>query len=443
MRFLGIGDYNDLGDMYRRLIAARHEVRVFVGDPEGHDVLGGLVPLVADWRHELDWVRAAGEDGIVLFEGADRGAVQDELRADGFNAIGGSAYGDRLENDRAFGQSVLREIGLRTAATHEFDDFSTAAAFVRTHPERYVFKLNGSGFASRHNYVGELPDGRDVLALLEMHRTRWPDMGQRPSFVLMRHVEGVEVGIGAYFDGERFLTPACLDWEHKRLFPGDLGELTGEMGTLVTYRGAERLFARTLAPMAERLRESGYVGYINLNTIVNEDGVWPLEFTCRFGYPGYAILEALHREGWAAILARMVRRSSGSGATFATHPGYAVGVVLTAPPFPYRAGYAELSKGMPILFREELSAAEREHLHYCEVAARGCPGGDEAGGLVASGVVGDLMIATGRGDTVETAQHAAYALARKVVVPNLRYRTDIGDRFLREDREKLVRWGWL
>ena len=95
---------------------------------------------------------------------------------------------------------------------------------------------------------------------------------------------------------------------------------------------------------------------------------------------------------------------------------------------------------MPILFREELSAAEREHLHYCEVAARG---GDEADGLVASGVVGDLMIATGRGDTVETAQHAAYALARKVVVPNLRYRTDIADRFLREDREKLVRWGWL
>jgi len=163
---------------------------------------------------------------------------------------------------------------------------------------------------------------------------------------------------------------------------------------------------------------------------VDDRGIWPLEFTCRFGYPGYAILEELHDEGWDYIFARMLARD---GLEIATHSGYAVGIVLTVPPFPYRADYEVLSKGMPILFKGAMSAEDDAHLHYCEVAL-------SEGRLVTSGVIGDLMIVTGRGATVEAAQAEAYGLVGRVVVPNLRYRNDIGARFLREDRERLLSW---
>jgi phosphoribosylamine--glycine ligase len=432
MRFLGIGEYCDLGDMYRRLEAAGHEVRVYVESPAAQDVFAGMLRFTTDWRADLDWVRAAGEDGVVLFESAVKGELQDQLRRDGYQVIGGSGFGDRLEADRAFGQEVLRGLGLCTARSYRYTDFGDAIDVVRGSRMRYVFKSNGSDTLRTRNYIGELEDGADMIALLSLYRTQWREAGQ-PDFVLMEHVDGVEVGVGAYFNGKSFLAPACLDWEHKRLFPGELGELTGEMGTIVTYRGAERIFDATLGRMAGALRDGGYCGYINLNLIANEQGLWPLEFTSRFGYPGYAICEALHSEPWDAIFRKMLR---GDSLEIATAAGFAAGIVLTVPPFPYSHGYAELSKGAPVSFRATMTHADHDRLHLAEVALQGEQ-------LVTSGTTGYVAVATGTGDSVEQARDHAYDLARKVVVPNLRYRIDIGERVAAHDLSRLKTLGYL
>ena len=431
MRFLGFGEWNSLGDMYLRMQDAGHEVRLFVEEETAHEIFRPKLTVEKNWRAALPWLREAGPDGIVIFESAAKGELQDQLRADGYNVIGGSAYGDRLEADRDFGQETLRALGLKIAAAETFDDFDRALAFLATRPGRYVFKLHGTSAAPQANYVGTAPDGADMRAFLAAEKSRWRGKPP-PAFTLMQHIEGVEVGVGAYFNGERFLSPALLDWEHKRFFPGDLGELTGEMGTVVTYRGAERLFDATLARMEARLRAGKYVGYINLNTIVNEDGLWPLEFTCRFGYPGFAICDALHAEGWASIFRKMIDKSA---TQIATRDGYAVGVCLTVPPFPYEEGYAKLSKGLPIGFLD-LSDDERLQLHLADVEWID-------GQLVTSGMIGYVMTVTGVGGDAEAAQASAYALARKVILPNLRYRNDIGDRFIRADRDRLRRLGWL
>lgn len=428
MRFLGVGDHCDLGDMYLRLAAAGHEVRVLINEPEAHDMLAGLVTRADDAATALDWV---GRDGVIVFETAHDGAWQDELRRDGYKVIGGGAFGDRLEGERAFGQDVLRDMGLPTATVTRFTSFDDAIAYAQRVRRRLVFKMNGKGYGPWRNYVGQTSDGSDIVPFLAAHKRRWT-FEETPDFVLMDFVDGVEIGVGAYFDGRQFLRPACLDWEHKRFFNGDLGELTGEMGTLVTYSGTDAFFERTLAKVAPLLRDNGYVGYINLNTIVNADGIWPLEFTCRFGYPGFAILDPLQRDGWAPILTAMAFRTEPP--RFTAHPGFALGVVLTLPPFPYRFGYAELSRGTPILLHQ-LSAEERDQLHYGEVAL------DAHGDLVAAGSVGYILVVTGRGDTAEAARAAAYATARKVSCPNVRYRTDIGERFIARDRDRLRDWG--
>jgi phosphoribosylamine---glycine ligase len=421
MRVLGVSETCDLGSMYLRLIAEGHEVRVAVSEPLAAGTMAGMVPRTADWRAELPWIREAGSEGFILFEAIGFGALQDELRRDGFNVVGGSALGDRLEEDRAFAQELLGSLGLRVAQAVEFDSIETALADLKARPRRCVFKRSAS---AGDTFVGELDDGRDVAAFLN---TAGHEKGDR--FVLMDHVRGVETGIGAYFNGEHFLRPACLDWEHKRFFAGDMGELTGEMGTVATYDASDRLFEATLKPLEPMLREARHVGYLNLNTVINEDGVWPLELTCRFGYPGFAVLEPLQQPGWGELFGAMIRRHADA---FGTVPGFCVCVVLSTPPFPYSRKEIDAPVGLPVL----APGVEAEHLHWGEVGA-------VRGEIVTAGLYGWTAVVTGTGETIGDAQSAAYARAARVRTPNLRYRLDIGDKLLSGELQQLADWGWL
>lgn len=249
----------------------------------------------------------------------------------------------------------------------------------------------------------------------------------------MEFIDGIEVGVGGYFDGNCFMQPACVDFEHKRFFPGDLGELTGEMGTVVTYDRSAKLRERVLVPLTEILRGGGYRGYINVNFIANDRGLWPLEFTSRFGYPGYAICEALHNEHWEQIFLKLARQSD---AEFQTAEGFAVGIVLTVPPFPHTQGYSEISKGIPIILDEQMLAEERTKIAFAEVEMR-------HGTLVTSGTCGYVGVVTGCAPTIPEARESALKVASKVYVPNLRYRNDIGDRVSDHALKRLSEWDLL
>ncbi|WP_458387918.1 hypothetical protein [Sphingomonas sp. F9_3S_D5_B_2] len=417
---MGIAETCDLGSMYLRLLAEGHEVRVTVSESLAEGTMRGLVPRADNWRDELAWVEAAGAEGLILFEAIGFGALQDELRARGFNVVGGSAFGDRLETDRGFALDLLGSAGLCIAPVKEFANSLAALADLQARPRRCVYKLSAS---AGDTFVGKLADGSDVAALL---RARPPGAGER--FILMDFISGIETGVGAYFNGTSFLRPGCLDWEHKRFFAGDMGELTGEMGTVATFANSDALFEATLKPLEALLRQAGHVGYVNLNTIVNEQGIWPLEFTCRFGYPGFAVLEPLQACGWGELFAAMR-----DGADhFETAAGFSVCVVLTTPPFPLSRKEFDSPVGLPVL----TGHVADEHFHPGEVGLSGTQ-------LVTSGLYGWTAVVTGTGESVTAAKAAAYANAARVYAPNVRYRLDIGDKLIAGELALLESWGWL
>jgi phosphoribosylamine--glycine ligase len=60
-----------------------------------------------------------------------------------------------------------------------------------------------------------------------------------------------------------------------------------------------------------------------------------------------------------------------------------------------------------------------------------------------TGTSGVVLIVCGVGPTMGQAQRQAYNRVRNVMIPNMYYREDIGDRWSEEDSDRLHSWRYL
>jgi phosphoribosylamine--glycine ligase len=424
-RFLFVSFDGLIADIAWQVVREGHEARLWIQDEDERGIADGFVPKCDDWRREVD--RA---DVVVFDDVLGMGAWAQELRRAGKKVVGGTPYTDRLEDDRAFGQQELRSAGVPIIPQENFTSFDDAMEYVRRNPNRYVIKPSGEAQNyKRLLYVGEEEDGRDVVEVLEDYKRAWSD--KIKDFQLQRRIMGVEVATGGFFNGREFVTPICVNFEHKKLFPGDIGPSTGEMGTAMFWSEPNRIFNATLKPMEPKLREEGYVGYIDVNCIVNNNGIYPLEFTARFGYPTISI----QQEGLLTPIGELLARlAEGSITKVRARSGFQVGVRIVVPPFPFkdRQTFESSSKDAVILFKNP----GRDGYHIEDVRTVN-------GEWLVTGTSGVVLIVCGTGPTMKQAQRQAYNRVRNVMIPNMYYREDVGDRWSEEDSDRLHSWGYL
>jgi len=424
-RFLFVSYDGLIADAAWQTVKEGHDVRLAISNAEEQEIAEGFVPKSADWRTDVDWA-----DVVVFDDVLGHGTLADELRRAGKLVVGGTPYTDKLEDDRAFGQEELRAAGVPIIQQANFTSFDDALAYVSANPNRYVIKPSGEAQNyKRLLFVGEEEDGRDVLQVLEDYKKAWS--ARIREFQLQRRITGVEVATGAFFNGQEFVPPVCVNFEHKKLFPGDIGPSTGEMGTAMFWSEPNKIFNATLKKMEPRLAEQRYVGYIDINCIVNNNGIYPLEFTARFGYPTISI----QQEGLLTPLGEMFYKlAEGSISRLRARNGFQVGVRIVVPPFPFndQETFDNSSKDAVILFK----TPSREGVHIEDVKTVN-------GEWLVTGTSGVVLIVCGAGSSMKQAQRQAYNRVRNVMIPNMYYREDIGDRWLEEDSDRLHSWGYL
>lgn len=401
-----------------------HNVKYFIEDLESKDIGDGLVEKIDNWQQAVDWA-----DIIVFDDVLGQGKKAQQLRKQGKYVVGGTPYTDRLEEDRSFGQEELKNAGVSIIPHYDFTSFDEAIRFVRENPGRYIIKPSGEAQnVKSFVFLGEEEDGRDLIQILGEYKKAWSK--KIKTFQLQKRIIGVEVAVGAFFNGQEFIYPINVNFEHKKLFPGDLGPYTGEMGTSMFWSNPNKIFNQTLKKMEPKLKEEGYVGYIDINCMVNGYGIYPLEFTARFGYPTISI----QQEGILNPIGEFLYRlAKGKNIKLKTKSGFQVGVEIVVPPFPFndKKTFEVNSKDSVIIFKKP----NRDGVHIEEVKKI-----DEE--WLVTGTEGTVLTVVGTGSTMKQAQTQAYQRVRNILIPNMFYRTDIGDRWF-EDSDRLHNWGYL
>ncbi len=400
--------------------ASGHDVILWMPPEQGTNnpspIGNGLVDKVRDWEGKMKWA-----DLIVVTDNSKYSARLETYFQKDFPIVGANQRSAALELDREVGSKFLNDCGIKTLPFQTFTSFDDAISHVRTTGGTFVCKPWGGTQDKALSYVSKSP--ADMIFTLERWRRSKKLQGK---FMLQKKVSGVEMGVAGWFGPGGWCSYIDENWEHKKLMNDDLGCNTGEMGTVMRYVTKSKLFNDVLAPCTERLHRLGYVGNVDVNCIVAEDGTpWPLEFTMRFGWPSFNLCTSLHLGDPAEWLGGLLEGKD----LLRCKEDVCVGVVLAHGDFPYSNYPAEEVVGFPIT---GLTAGRRRQVSLSSVMMASAP-------MMVEGKVKNtptlctageyVAVVTGHGSTVCEAQASAYDVAWKIDWPsNKMMRTDIGCR---------------
>lgn len=413
-------------DIAVRAQDAGHQVRYW--HERAHPVATGMIEKVKDWKSTMEWAEL-----VILTGNCDYPEGLDEYFQKGYPIFGTNPAAAELELDRGKGQEVLERYGIQIAPYEVVSSADEAIGIILREKRAYALKPWGGESDKSMTCVP-----KDVNEAL-FHLMKWKREGTFKGQLMMQEmVKGVEVGISGYFGPGGWASVYEESFEHKKFMNDDLGENTGEQGTVIRHVKKSKLFTQILEPITDYLHLVHFVGDCSVNCIVADGIPYPLEFTMRLGWPDccirYEVLQGDPVE-WMADL--IYGRDS-----VKMRDDVAVGIVMTHGDYPKDKDDAKEWSGYPI---EGITEENWKHLHFQQVMDGKAPRiiGGKVKEVAMTCTAGTYpLVVTGSGSRVRLAQAKAYKVADEIRWPsNVMYRTDIGDR-LKDDLEELHKHGY-
>src|SRR3989338_3446947 len=125
MKFLFVTIFGESASLVQGLMREGHAARLYIKNAKFQDVARGIVPHVQNWKKHRDWA------DVIVFDDVEMASDIEWLRERGYLVVGGNRFGDRLENDRLFGQKIMAEAGIKIPRSWRFRSFASAIKFIK------------------------------------------------------------------------------------------------------------------------------------------------------------------------------------------------------------------------------------------------------------------------------------------------------------------------
>ena len=423
--FLFVTKEGWLLDMAWKVKSEWNNVKMFIWKKSDKDTWRWFVRKSNDWEKDTDWA------DIIIFESIWYWEKIEELRSKWKLIIWWTRYTDDLENDRWFWQSELKRHNVKILWYKEFDNFDDAIIYVKENPGKYVIKPSGEiQDLKQLLFVWNEENGLDVIRILTAYKKTW--WNEIKLFQIQKKVSWVEIAVWAFFNWTKFLKPININFEHKKLFPWELWVSTWEMWTTMFWADTNEIFDKTLWRFESKLAKEWYVWYIDLNCIVNWNGIFPLEFTCRFWYPTICIQQHSIVESTSDFLLKM---AIWIDFKIKTRSWIHIWLMVVVPPFPFfdKKTFETFSKDSVVVFKDKPKKMDWYHLQELKLINKE---------WLICWPAWIALVVTWNWLTMKQAQKQAYSRVHNLLIANMYYRNDIWDRWY-EDSDKLRWWGYL
>jgi phosphoribosylamine---glycine ligase len=382
----------------------------------------------------------------------------------GIPAIGGDKKTHKMEMDRKFASNVAKACELLVPEVIEVKDLEDAKKIIKEKGGKFVLKQQGVlDILKGLNYVAKLDNSEDLIAHIENLQEKWTE-GVEQDFVLQEKIEGYEFACSAWWNGKDWMRDkdgsVAVDenFEHKSLFPGNLGQSTGEQFTVLRYVKGQysKLFLETIDKLKPALEQLNFRGDFDINSIVTEKGAYFLEFTPRMGVPALSGMIEIHKSKWGQFLLACAK---GEQMKFEYDPRWCVVSWLYTSPFPFvnpKKKPTESNKkitniekiyelmtprladsmGVKVLFKPDMTKDDLKHIHYDGVMY-------DKGALRVANHDGYVATVSEQGSTVKEAGEKVEKILRKIILPKAFWRNDFHDTNYHKAKEDLEKWGYL